>query len=190
MASLVGLRTAFRSLRPSVQLTYPLSLFGVSPSTSKPHHSIEKESERAPFALSWLARGSGSSSPFPRTFFLPFAIAAASIDINSNKSAECAPNSTPEDLRDAVMARYTGTCPARDVSHRFNGVHSRKVAEQLLEVEEMVGKAKKDDHPLASQMELERSSAHVNSKFVYRWVSHRCGATILRGTGHTELELK
>ena len=89
-----------------------------------------------------------------------------------------------------MMARFTGTCAARDVSHKFNGIHSRKVAEGLSEVEEMVGKAKKDDHPLATQMEQERSSTHVDSKFVYRWVSNRCGATILRGMGHTESELK
>lgn len=54
----------------------------------------------------------------------------------------------------------------------------------------MVEKAKKDNHPLVSEMELERSSTHDTSKFVYRWVSHSCGATIPRGTGHTELELK
>lgn len=81
-------------------------------------------------------------------------------------------------------------CSARDVSKRFNGVHTAKVKAMLSEVQEMVTKAKNDDHPLASQMEFERSSSHDESKFVYRWVSTRCGAKILKGSTHTESELK
>ena len=100
------------------------------------------------------------------------------------------PAPLPSDLRDAVMARYRGACLARDISKRFNGVHPSKVNSVLSEVEEMIKKAKETDHPLSSQMDMERSSSHDASKFVYRWVSKRCNASIPDGVGYTESELQ
>jgi len=131
-----------------------------------------------------------SFSAPPLAFLLPFAITAAYFENDSKRLTACDPRSTPEDLRDAVMARYTSSCSARDVPKRFNGVQTRQVSTVLSEVNEMIKKAKKDHHKLAPQMELEKSSGHCESKFVYRWVSERCDATILQGKGHTESELK
>ena len=192
MASIGGLRAASRLIRPSTQLLLSLNLFGVNASASKVHFSAVEA------ATSWskhhhessLGVSSNSPLPHPLPFMLLFVTAISTAEVDSDSTVACDPCSSPEDLRDAVMAQYTSSCSARDVSKRFNGVHTAKVKAMLSEVQEMVTKAKNDDHPLASQMEFERSSSHDESKFVYRWVSTRCGAKILKGSTHTESELK
>ena len=93
---------------------------------------------------------------------------------------------TPEDLRDATMAKYKSLVPDNELSQLFNGVDIDKVEEETRGIENMLKKALR----YQEEMLEETGQNYSKTKFVYRHVSRSVAAKIPNREGHTTWELR